>query len=376
MTMLTGAPHLPGPPWIEIPMLALARLRSRALSLVTAATASALLAATVPMSGAFAGDPSQVMRFGGADRYAVAANTATQVSGGEVDTVYIASGEVYPDALGAGPAAARADLDSEHGGVLLLARRTSVPAATAAALSELAPRRIVVVGGPGTISDSVLTSLRRYAKSVTRITGADRYALSAAVSRRTSQADSIDTVFLASGEISSDAVAASGVASASYNSVLLTRKGSVPASVAAELKRLHPSRIVVVGGSSTVSDAVLRSVRPYADSVVRIGGKDRYEVSIHLADDLYQQADPESDDQSPLLGLVSVTSGTAWADSLSASNLQAPVILTAPNALPAGVAPLFRRDGVFLVSIVGGTASVSRTVQSQLVKATVALPED
>jgi putative cell wall-binding protein len=55
--------------------------------------------------------------------------------------VYVATGENFPDALGAAAAAA------VQGGPVLLVRNTSIPAATAAELARLSPNVIYVAGG-------------------------------------------------------------------------------------------------------------------------------------------------------------------------------------------------------------------------------------
>ena len=63
--------------------------------------------------------------------------------------------------------------------------------------------------------------------------------------------------------------------------MLLTRATEVPASLATELARLQPARIVVLGGPAVVSDAVLGALVPYATSgsVTRLWGADRYETA-------------------------------------------------------------------------------------------------
>jgi len=73
-----------------------------------------------------------------------------------VPVVYIATGLNFPDAL-AGAAAA-----GSLGAPLLLVTGTTVPAPTAAELARLKPGRIVILGGPGAVSDDVASQLRAY----------------------------------------------------------------------------------------------------------------------------------------------------------------------------------------------------------------------
>ncbi len=94
-------------------------------------------------------------RYAGADRYATAADVADEF-GVTGSTVYVASGETYPDALSASAAAIQSCSP------VVLTTAASLPDATKAALTRLQPRRIVVVGGPRTVTDAVLTELEGY----------------------------------------------------------------------------------------------------------------------------------------------------------------------------------------------------------------------
>lgn len=112
---------------------------------VTEATASALRQHT---SGT-------VTRISGPDRFVTAAKVATSQFSSPVPRVRIVS----DDEVGAIPLAQR-----RPGSVapVLLVRRDSIPADTAAALQELRPRTISVLGGPGAVSAAVLQQLRGY----------------------------------------------------------------------------------------------------------------------------------------------------------------------------------------------------------------------
>lgn len=101
--------------------------------------------------------------------------------GPTTDTVYVATGENFPDALGAAAAA---------GALLapvLLVTPTSVPQPTLDELNRLAPEQIVIVGGTAVISNGVQTTLEglAFAPTVTRESGTNRYATAAALSAAT-----------------------------------------------------------------------------------------------------------------------------------------------------------------------------------------------
>ena len=83
----------------------------------------------------------------------------------------------------------------------------------------------------------------------TRLFGADRYATAAAISSNTF-APGVPTAYVTTGENWPDALAAVPHAARAGGPLLLTRGSALPASIAAELDRLDPGRIIVVGGST------------------------------------------------------------------------------------------------------------------------------
>jgi VCBS repeat-containing protein len=127
------------------------------------------------------------------------------------------------------------------------------------------------VGGDAftyTISDGSLTDtatvLLNVVKSgtVTRLAGPDRYATSAAVSRAYYPAGT-GVAFIATGLGFADALAGAPLAGKQGGPILLVRGTSIPASVVAELTRLKPGRIVILGGTGVVSAAVATQLGSY-----------------------------------------------------------------------------------------------------------------
>jgi putative cell wall-binding protein/peptidoglycan/xylan/chitin deacetylase (PgdA/CDA1 family) len=218
-----------------------------------------------------------VSRSWGANRYETAAALAGDYFGGGADVVYVVVGTNFPDAMAASPAAARADAP------VLLTKTSSVPGATLDALADLAPSQIFVVGGTAVISESVEAKLSGYG-SVTRLAGADRYATAAAVSQN-EFADGADTVFVATGLSYFDSLVSGSAAAHAGAPLLLTRAEKLPGATAAELSRLSPQKVVIVGGTvavtSDVEDAIA-TLLPGA-SVERLAGSNRYTTSVAAA---------------------------------------------------------------------------------------------
>jgi serine protease len=196
-----------------------------------------------------------VTRIGGADRYAGAANLSAASFAPGVPVAYLATGQNFPDALALGPVAGR------DGGPILLLTRDTIPSPTAAELSRLAPGRIVVLGGSGSVSDAVLAGLGAYTSGgVTRIGGADRYAGAANLSAANFPADGPATVYVVTGLNYPDGLSAGPVAARARVPILLVATDSLPTTVATELRRLNPSQVIIVGGTASVSSAVQNAI--------------------------------------------------------------------------------------------------------------------
>lgn len=195
-----------------------------------------------------------------------------------VDTVMLATARSSVDALAAGSAAAKGSAP------VLLTEPDSVPSTTMAELRRLAPSRIVVVGGEAAISDAVMDTLASLGAVVERIGGADRYATSASLSRFVAP-NGASTVYVAAADRDPDAlIAAAGAANASAP-LLLVRSDGVPDITRAELERLEPRAVVVLGGPLAVADPVIAAIGRIlpAATVSRVAGVDRIGTAVALS---------------------------------------------------------------------------------------------
>lgn len=198
-----------------------------------------------------------VTRIAGADRYATAAAVSAATFDPGVPVAYVANGRLFPDALAGAVAAALGP------GPVLLVPGSTIPSTVAAELARLRPGRIVVLGGTAVVPADVEVSLAGYtAGTVTRIAGADRYGTAAAISAATFS-PGVPVVYVANGDAFPDALTGAVPASLGPGPVLLIPGGSIPAAVGAELTRLAPGRIVVLGGVSRVSASVQTQLAGY-----------------------------------------------------------------------------------------------------------------
>lgn len=186
------------------------------------------------------------------------------------------------------------------------------------------------------------------------LSGKDRYATSVAVSRATFTAGT-EHVYVVSGEDYPDALAAGPLAGSVQAPILLTKKKSLPKVVAAELARLQPQAVTVVGGTSVVEDSTLQAVAAAAGAeVTRIGKSNRYETAAAVAGELGS------------FDTVYLASGDTFADALAAgpaAGIQnAPLLLSQPDNLPQATRQALSEHQPSRVVLVGGTKALSGKV--------------
>ncbi len=70
--------------------------------------------------------------------------------------------------------------------------------------------------------------------------------------------------------------------------ILLVNKDNIPTSTKNELKRLNPSKVILIGGNSSIGDKVESEIKDTLSnvSINRVGGSDRYSTSLMIAKEL------------------------------------------------------------------------------------------
>ncbi len=224
-----------------------------------------------------------------------------------------------------------------------------------------------VVPGPGnhlyvttSNSNDRIVRIKAGAASVTRLGGADRYATAAIASAQAFPGGAAG-VLVATGENFPDALAASAAAARSDVPLLLVRAGSIPPATATELQRLSPDTITVVGGPNAVSEAVKTQLGAYAPAVDRLFGADRYETAAAVS----ARYSPSSG-----VGSVIVATGTGFPDALAgapaAAHLDASLLVTRPNEIPASTGSELARLQPDTIYVLGGPGAVGNAVLSAL----------
>jgi putative cell wall-binding protein len=192
-----------------------------------------------------------VERAAGSDRYGTAAALAGYLV--SPHTVYVATGENFPDALASAPAAAR------DGAPLLLVSSAGIPSVTREALERISPEQIIILGGTGVIPESVATQLEAYGE-VTRIAGSTRYSTAVAIAETL---PGTGKVMVVSGEDYVDAAAAGAAAGFEGVPLILVKGSSIPAESRLFFSSRRLSTIEVIGGPAAVAELVRATLIDY-----------------------------------------------------------------------------------------------------------------
>ncbi|TQJ49854.1 cell wall-binding repeat-containing protein [Phycicoccus sp. SLBN-51] len=297
---------------------AVAAAATTAIALL-ASGAGAAVAGTTPLSG------TGTTRIAGANRFETAVKVSQRSFTSPQDVVYIASGESFPDALAAGPAAAR------DGAPILLVQRDAVPAVVQTELERLKPSTIIVVGGDGAISSTTFNTLATYAQKwqTYRAYGSNRYETAESLAQGW-QTGEAGTVYLASGESFADALGGGAAAAARKGALLLTAKDTLPPATKRALQHLAPKAVVVLGGTGAISQKVADDVQAATNATVqRQGGTDRYDTAAKVAGGVWGATGARK---------VFLASGTSFPDALAATPAAAinngPILLTRGTCTP------------------------------------------
>ena len=232
-------------------------------------------------------------RIAGADRYSTGVAAAGRVTPGVMPelgrTVIVASGEVFADALVAGPFAA-------HGGhPVLLTPPEELHPDVAAYLAGAAVEHVVIMGGTAALSETVETSITELGASVTRLAGTTRYdtAVKAAelvTDRYSATAGqtcfATGTIGMARARVPFDSFSAAPMLARLCAPLVLADPAQIPADTAAYLDAAREANTAldlrVFGGDAAVSQAAIEAY---------LSGEDA------AADEADGEADEEAEDE-------------------------------------------------------------------------------
>jgi subtilisin family serine protease len=195
---------------------------------------------------------------GGADRYETAVKIAGKAFPSGASSVLIATGDNYPDALGASALAG-----AYRAPILLVPTKGPVPKAVTDEIKTLGCRRVIILGGTGAVTNAsviaVAAALVATHPRPVRLGGADRYATALLVARATKAAIGSSAwarqAFVVTGTSFADALTVAPIAYRAGVPVLLaptTKTGWAALDTALGASDLDVGQILIVGAEDRV----------------------------------------------------------------------------------------------------------------------------
>ncbi|MCC0667974.1 cell wall-binding repeat-containing protein [Clostridioides sp. ZZV14-6153] len=213
--------------------------------------------------------------------------------------------------------------------------------------------------GGGSSSDSTSNV------TVKKLKGADRFETAVKISQ--SGWTKSDTVVIVNGEDRSmvDGLTATPLASVKNSPILLSSNDKLPQKTVEELKRLNPSKVIVIGGNNSMPNSVVEAIKSVNSkiSVQRIGGDTRYQTSINIAKEI---------DKTNNVGKLYIGAGNGEADSLSIASLagkeKTPIVLTQKDGVDNEAEQFIKSNKVSNVYFIGGVEKISNKAIEQVGK--------
>lgn len=260
-----------------------------------------------------------VRRIAGENRFDTAAKVTIDAFPDGVEKIFVATGRGFPDALAGVPAAAR------FGTGLLLVEKDTLPEETAAALTTLGVKEVIILGGSTVVSFTVADAIDDLVEDVDRIAGENRFDTAAQASANAFRGGA-RTVFLATGRSFPDALTGGPAAAVFGGPLLLTEKDTLPEETAIELQALNPRLVVILGGESAVDNAVRAQIDAALEGSSALPSGATPEFAFSIVDNR----------DGPRRGLQAISVGTFAGDFETISN---------PTADERDNGPIFNNQG-------------------------------
>lgn len=201
--------------------------------------------------------------------------------------------------------------------------------------------------------------------TIKKLKGADRFETAIKISQ--SGWTKSDTVVIVNGEDKSmvDGLTATPLASVKNSPILLSSNEKLPQKTVEELKRLNPSKVIVIGGNNSMPNSVVEAIKAVNSkiSVQRIGGDTRYQTSINIAKEI---------DKTNNVSKLYIGAGNGEADSLSIASLagkeKTPIVLTQKDGVDNEAEQFIKSNKVSNIYFIGGIEKISNKAIEQVGK--------
>ncbi len=324
------------------------RTRSVVLFLVIAMMLTSLISSPAM---AQEGRQVDVVRIAGNNRYETALKVS-QVVYSRANTVILASGENFPDALAGGV------LSAYERAPLLLTRKTGLDGAVANEILKLSPSKVIILGGESVVPENIASFFTRLGIQVERIAGINRRETAVKIAERVTSGY-CEEVFLVNADNYPDALTIGPVAVDQQIPILLTKTNTLSTETAEALESLGVEKITIIGGKMAVSSNVEMMLRNGGYQVERIEGATRDDTALMIAKKYFPY--PEG---------VIIAQRDNFPDALVGGYFGAryniPIILVYKDKIRDTVERYLEDQNLTAAFILGGPSAVSESVEKSL----------
>ena len=281
-----------------------------------------------------------ITRLAGAGRYATAVEISKAGFPDGSDTVVLAYGLNYADAL-AGVSLAKA-----MNAPILLTNLKTLPAETLAEIKRLKAKNVIILGGTGAVGAEVETALKKEGLKTERIAGKTRFETATKIAEKMQLINekAPEDVFFVYAFNSADALSVSAVAAVKGSPVIyLNTKGELDDATAAYLASVKGKvkNAYVIGGSGVISDDMMKKAgNVLGVTPTRVFGANRFETCVAVNE--------------------------KFKDTLSGDSLCVATGMDFPDALAGGVFAALNKAPLFLINGKAKTLTLSDEQKSYL----------
>ncbi|MDR1563703.1 MAG: cell wall-binding repeat-containing protein [Oscillospiraceae bacterium] len=291
-------------------------------------------------------------RQSGSTRIETAINIAQTGWSEGAETVSLTSGRGFADALAGGSLSAALDAP------LLLTSNlsTGLEDDVLNAIKDLKAKNVVILGGTGTVSTEIEAALKAQGLNVERRSGGNRYETAVDIATALYENAEFDTVFLADGNNYPDALAGAPVSGILGQPILFTnsKDKNVRDETLTFIEENGIKNVVILGGSSSVSDEVKKALEDKNIEVSRISGGNRYETALNIYNEYKDIFTGDA---------ITITTGTNFPDALAGSaysaKIGAPLFLLSDTLNSANIRTAITDSGRSEFLVYGGSGSLS-----------------
>lgn len=303
----------------------------------------------------------EVKRFFGNNRYETAVSISKQ-SYTSAQTVVLASGESYADALAGVP------LAYMNKAPILLTPSKTLAAVTFNEIKRLGAKKVIILGGTGAVSANIEQTLKNSKLTVERLCGDTRYGTAIKIAKSMSAAPTY--MIFAYGNDYADALSASSAAALMNMPIIYLKKGDEPDAETAEyLKELYRRGCVydawIIGGTGVISEMMEQYVKNALNGtrIRRVAGDNRYKTSIAVNREFSELYNG---------GCIGVATGTDFPDALAGGVLsanRAAAICLANGSLSDEQTSYLKAKSADRIYVFGGPAAVPSSLVSRIKQA-------